>query len=146
MAHVQITLGSSKTIVRVDGVDISKSVLAEGFEVDLQSTPAAVRMTVSANLLEVDLPDATVDTEVLTTNRRLCDPDVPIDTEFERFTHRVGSSASGVTDNPMSLAKSAARRDAMVRHAQRFDKHLADIASELRKSRGDMKSAARGKR
>lgn len=62
MAHVQIASeADGGYVVTVDGVDISHAVLAEGFNVEFETTPARLHMTVLAETLEVDLPDAVLD-------------------------------------------------------------------------------------
>lgn len=59
MAHVQIT-GENLTI---DGVDMAGKVLAEGFSVTWRAEPGRplVHMTVMADVLEIDLPEAVIE-------------------------------------------------------------------------------------
>lgn len=65
MAHVQIASeADGGYVVSVDGVDVTHAVLARGFAVEfppIEDGPALVHMTVLAETLEVDLPDAIVD-------------------------------------------------------------------------------------
>ncbi|MCZ3386330.1 MAG: hypothetical protein LH630_05065 [Actinomycetia bacterium] len=64
MAHVQIHLSAAKpkdARVMVDGIDITRSVMAEGFAVTIESElgrASTVSMVVAADTLDVDLPDA----------------------------------------------------------------------------------------
>ena len=69
MAHVSIRIGvvegdDRAACVLVDGVDITKSVLAEGFAVEFvnDATPyAVVSMRLRTDRLDMDLPQAVLD-------------------------------------------------------------------------------------
>lgn len=64
MAHVQITAGPGETKLLVDGVDITESVLAEGFGIDFSKVPAGpvvVSMKLRTDRLDLDLPDSIID-------------------------------------------------------------------------------------
>lgn len=69
MAHVQFRTGSAVTNgheseLIVDGVDITTHVLAEGFSISESDDPDplarewVVKLTLAADTLDVDLPDA----------------------------------------------------------------------------------------
>lgn len=73
MTHVEIRYGVDKTsaddrgaCVKVDGVDITRAVLAEGFAVDFNRDPsqphhATVTLRLRADQLDLDMPDAVLD-------------------------------------------------------------------------------------
>lgn len=66
MAHVQIHQNSDGSgRVLVDGVDLSMHILADGFRIENlgggKTDPARVHMTVVADTLDVDLPEAVIE-------------------------------------------------------------------------------------
>jgi len=63
MTHVQITAGREEVKVIIDGVDVTKSVLAEGFGVtfDEAGRKPVVHMTLMPKVLDLDLPAALLD-------------------------------------------------------------------------------------
>lgn len=63
MTHVQITAGRDEVKVVIDGVDVTKSVLAEGFGVtfDEAGRKPLVHMTLAPTFLDLGLPDAVLD-------------------------------------------------------------------------------------
>lgn len=64
MTHVKIsTLPNGAHSLVVDGVEMNKKILAEGFAVELSTDlgqPDRVHMIVAADVLDLDLPDAVV--------------------------------------------------------------------------------------
>ena len=63
MTHVKISTSRDAGSIVVDGVDISRAVLAEGITVAVSTAPGApsmVSLTLVADILELDLPEAVV--------------------------------------------------------------------------------------
>jgi hypothetical protein len=67
MAHIQIKTNGDdrhRVCVIVDGVDMAEHILADGFSINCPPGPSeewSVTMTVCAESLDVDLPDAVLD-------------------------------------------------------------------------------------
>lgn len=64
MTHVSVTYRDGKAELVVDGHDITRHVLAEGFRIELSDVPmgpARVHMILAATEFDVDLPDAVLD-------------------------------------------------------------------------------------
>jgi len=72
MAHLQLTYGGSETQMVLDGVDITKAVLVDGFAIDFgkgDGKPAVVSMKVRVDRVDVDLPDAVLEAVVASSDR-----------------------------------------------------------------------------
>lgn len=62
MAHIKLGLAEAgKYELLVDGVDLSLSVMAEGFGIDFTGPVPVVMMQLAADALEMDLPEAVVE-------------------------------------------------------------------------------------
>lgn len=92
MSHVQIKTGS-EFLVAIDGVDITKYVLAEGFSVTLPTSPdeeAKVHLVLAVDDLDLDLIEAVVNPA-----RRMCDPGIErVVRAIEDLPDRVAKAAS----------------------------------------------------
>jgi hypothetical protein len=80
VAHVQIRTGPATTNgkiaqIVVDDVDITQHVLAGSVSADLgdpvEGRPASVRLTLLANVLDLDIEDAEIDAQMAAKPRRL---------------------------------------------------------------------------
>lgn len=64
MSHVKIHLSKDGGRVEVDGIDLAAHILAEDFSVEFASElgqPSKVRMTLAADVVDIDLPVAVVE-------------------------------------------------------------------------------------
>lgn len=63
MTHVKITSQRGCASIIVDGVDLSRTVLAENFAVSVSTDPEApstVSLTLAPDILDLDLPEAAI--------------------------------------------------------------------------------------
>jgi hypothetical protein len=61
MSHVQLVTDQGITRIFVDGVDLTGSVLADGFKIYDGGSGLTVSMKLHADVLEADLPDAVLE-------------------------------------------------------------------------------------